>query len=87
MLTELRHGLEGGNGHARTRDDLDVRCDAGVAHRAGELEERPLPRLVIERVGGADDQVRVAICVHTDASTYIMRTIRVRGGGQESTRG
>lgn len=55
MLTELRHGLEGGNGHARTRDDLDVRCDAGVAHRAGELEECPLPRLVIERVGGADD--------------------------------
>ena len=59
-LTELRHGLEGDDGHARTVDDLHMRRDAGGAHQRRHLEEGPLLRVVVVQLRGVDDEVRVA---------------------------
>lgn len=56
MLTEAEGGLEGHNGYTGSGHDLDaVASYACVAYECSELEEYPLLRLVVIRVGRSDN--------------------------------
>ena len=66
-LTEVGNGLEGDDGDARAVDDLHVRRDVRAAHERSQLEQRALPRLVVERGRRRDHKVRVAVmCTRRD---------------------
>ena len=62
-LTELRLCLEGYDGDTGAVDDLNVLSNARVAHGSGQLEQGALLPLVIERFGGLNHQIRVAMFV------------------------